>query len=43
MIIYGASWCEPCHQAADYLRSKGIAAAVRDIEEDAGAAAEMQD
>ncbi|WP_437276259.1 glutaredoxin domain-containing protein [Sorangium sp. So ce375] len=43
VIIYGASWCKPCHQAADYLRSKGIAAVVKDIEEDAGAAAEMQD
>ncbi|WP_437479743.1 glutaredoxin domain-containing protein [Sorangium sp. So ce1014] len=43
VIIYGASWCKPCHQAADYLRAKGVAAVVKDIEEDAAAAAEMQD
>ncbi|WP_437659348.1 glutaredoxin domain-containing protein [Sorangium sp. So ce1182] len=43
VIIYGASWCKPCHQAADYLRAKGVAAVVKDIEEDPAAAAEMQD
>ncbi|WP_437955884.1 glutaredoxin domain-containing protein [Sorangium sp. So ce119] len=43
VIIYGASWCKPCHQAADYLRAKGVAAIVKDIEEDPAAAAEMQD
>ncbi|WP_437776685.1 glutaredoxin domain-containing protein [Sorangium sp. So ce1097] len=43
VIIYGASWCKPCHQAADYLRAKGVASIVKDIEEDPAAAAEMQD
>lgn len=43
VIIYGASWCKPCHQAADYLRAKGVPAIVKDIEEDPAAAAEMQE
>lgn len=43
VIIYGASWCKPCHQAADYLRAKGVATIVKDIERDPAAAAEMQD
>jgi glutaredoxin len=43
VIIYGASWCGPCHQAADYLRAKGVPAIMKDIEEDPGAAAEMQE
>jgi glutaredoxin len=43
VIIYGASWCKPCHQAADYLRSKGIAYVLKDVDEDPAAAAEMRD
>lgn len=43
VIIYGASWCGPCHQAADYLKSRGIAYVMKDIEETPGAAAEMRD
>ena len=23
-VIYGASWCKPCHSAADYLKARGI-------------------
>jgi glutaredoxin len=42
VIIYGASWCGPCHQAAAYLKSKGVAFVERDIEEDGSAAREMQ-
>jgi glutaredoxin len=43
VIIYGASWCGPCHQAADYLKSRGIAYEMKDIEETPGAAAEMRE
>jgi glutaredoxin len=43
VIIYGASWCGPCHQAADYLKSKGIAYVLKDIEETPGAAGEMRE
>jgi glutaredoxin len=42
VIIYGASWCGPCHQAAAYLKSKGVAFVEKDIEADTGAAREMQ-
>ncbi len=42
MIIYGASWCHPCHEAQAYLKSKGVAVVMKDIEEDPGAAAEMR-
>lgn len=42
VIIYGAAWCHPCHEAQDYLKSKGIAVIMKDIEESPGAAAEMQ-
>lgn len=42
VIIYGAQWCGPCHQAAAYLRKKGIPFAEKDIEADHGAAREMQ-
>lgn len=42
VIIYGASWCHPCHEAQAYLKSKGIAVVMKDIEENPGAAAEMR-
>jgi len=42
VIIYGASWCGPCHQAADYLRKKGVPYVLKDIEEDANAGREMR-
>lgn len=42
VIIYGASWCGPCHQAAAYLKRKGIPFIEKDIEEDRTAAREMQ-
>jgi glutaredoxin len=42
VIIYGASWCGPCHQAAAYLRQKGVPFVEKDIEEDANAAREMR-
>jgi glutaredoxin len=42
VIIYGASWCGPCHQALGYLKSKGVPVVMKDIEETPGAEAEMQ-
>jgi glutaredoxin len=41
VIIYGASWCGPCHQAAAYLKRRGIPFIEKDIEADSGAAREM--
>ncbi len=41
VIIYGASWCGPCHQAADYLKKKGVRFVQKDIEEDSSAQREM--
>lgn len=42
VIIYGAEWCGACHEAARYLRHKGIAYVEKDVEKDADAAHEMQ-
>jgi len=42
VIIYGASWCGPCHEAEAYLRSKGITYVEKDIEKEPGAGREMQ-
>ena len=42
VIIYGAEWCGACHEAARYLRKKGIAYVEKDIEKDPTAAREMQ-
>lgn len=42
VIIYGAEWCSACHEAARYLRHKGIAYIEKDVEKDAEAAREMQ-
>ena len=41
VIIYGASWCGPCHQAAAYLRERGVPFIEKDIEQDGRAAREM--
>lgn len=43
VTIYGASWCKPCHQAADYLKSKGIAVVMKDVDESPEAASEMRE
>jgi len=43
VIIYGAAWCKPCHEAADYARAKGATVISKDIEESPAAAAEMQE
>jgi glutaredoxin len=42
VIIYGASWCSACHEAAAYLRRKGVPFIEKDVEEDASAQREMQ-
>jgi glutaredoxin len=42
VVIYGAEWCGACHDAARYLRRKGVAYVEKDIEKDADAAREMQ-
>ncbi len=41
-IIYGAEWCRPCHQAAAYLRKRGVSVVEHDIEKHPKYAAEMQ-
>jgi glutaredoxin len=43
VIVYGASWCRPCHQAEAYLKGKGANVIMKDIEEMPGAQAEMRD
>jgi glutaredoxin len=42
VVIYGAEWCGACHDAARYLRRKGVAYVEKDIEKDPTAAREMQ-
>jgi glutaredoxin len=41
VVLYGASWCEACHVAADYMRRHDIAFVERDVEADDGAADEF--
>ncbi|MDI1446245.1 glutaredoxin domain-containing protein [Polyangium sp. 6x1] len=43
VIVYGADWCKPCHQAEDYLRSKGVRVVKKDVEASPEAALEMRD
>jgi glutaredoxin len=42
VIIYGAEWCGPCHQAAAYLRKKGVPFIEKDVEADSSAGKEMR-
>jgi glutaredoxin len=42
VVIYGAEWCGACHEAARYLRRKGIPYVDKDVEKDPEAAREMQ-
>lgn len=42
VIIYGASWCGPCHQAAAFFKQRGVPFIEKDIEADSGAQREMQ-
>ncbi|HMJ10904.1 MAG TPA: glutaredoxin domain-containing protein [Polyangiaceae bacterium] len=41
-VIYGASWCKPCHDAASYLRQRGVTVIEKDIEQNQVAASEMR-
>ncbi|MDB4927638.1 MAG: hypothetical protein JWM10_122 [Myxococcaceae bacterium] len=43
VIVYGASWCSACHQAAAYLTRRHVAFVEKDIEQDAAAAQEMRE
>jgi glutaredoxin len=42
VIIYGAVWCKPCHDAEKFVRSLGASVVKKDIEESRAAQAEMQ-
>lgn len=42
VIVYGAEWCGPCHQAMEYLERRGVRATFYDIEKEPRRAAEMQ-
>lgn len=42
VVVYGASWCGACHQAMAYLKQRRVPAVEKDIEQDPGAAEEMQ-
>jgi len=39
VVIYGASWCVACEDAAKYLKLQGIPFVEQDVETDAGKAA----
>jgi glutaredoxin len=41
-IIYGAEWCKPCHDAAAYLKQRGVTVVEKDVDSDDAAQAEMQ-
>ncbi len=42
VIIYGAEWCGPCHQAASFLKRRNVAFVEKDIEKDPEAQKEMR-
>ncbi len=42
VVIYGAEWCGPCHQAQAYLKKKGVSFTMKDVDRDPGAEAEMR-
>jgi glutaredoxin len=41
-VIYGADWCQPCHQAEHLLQKLGVQVVKKDIEESPEAHQEMQ-
>lgn len=41
-VIYGASWCGPCHQAQAWFKSAGVPFVEHDIEEEPESRAAMQ-
>lgn len=40
-IVYGADWCKPCHDAARYLRQKGVAVTEKNVESSEAVQQEM--
>ncbi|HVJ20244.1 MAG TPA: glutaredoxin domain-containing protein [Polyangiaceae bacterium] len=42
VILYGASWCKPCHDAEAYLKARGANVIHKDIDESDAARSEMQ-
>jgi glutaredoxin len=40
-IVYGADWCKPCHDAARYLRQKGVVVAEKNVESSEAVQQEM--
>jgi glutaredoxin len=41
VTIYGMEWCGPCHQAAEFLASRGVPFIERNLESDPDAQEEM--
>ena len=41
-IVYGAEWCKPCHDAARYLKQRGVTVIEKDIEASEATAAELR-
>jgi glutaredoxin len=41
-IIYGADWCKPCHDAARYLKQRGVTVIEKDVEKSDLVQQEMQ-
>jgi glutaredoxin len=41
-IVYGAEWCKPCHDAARYLKQRGVTVIEKDIEASEATAAELK-
>jgi glutaredoxin len=42
VVIYGAEWCKPCHDAERYLKQRGATVIKKNIEDNEVAAEEMQ-
>ncbi len=42
VVIYGAEWCKPCHDAERYLKRRGTPVTLKDIEKNQLARAELQ-
>jgi glutaredoxin len=41
-VIYGAEWCQACHQMAQYLKSKGVKYVEKDVDASGTIQAELQ-